>query len=133
MHKRHFHFLFIVLCRLQHKHLTYFAGDCHYQNPGIPFLGSMLPQYMALSLSKLVLFCLFVKKKFECPFVGLHCGCAPPPSVNICVSVRCVSVQLVTLWVRPYIGRQSSLDYCILPTPLCGIFTMKERCYRFET
>ena len=36
------------------------------------FLGSMLPQYMAFSVS-------FVcRKKFVCPFVGLHCGCVPP-------------------------------------------------------
>ena len=55
-------------------------------------LGNMLPQYMALS----VLFvCVCVcPKKFVCPFVGLHCGCVPPP-VKICVSVR-----WVTLWVR---------------------------------
>ena len=61
------------------------------------FLGSMLPQYMALSVSQLVSLVSFVKKKlcarllgyivgasprpllkYLCPFVGLHCGCVPP-------------------------------------------------------
>ena len=56
---------------------------------------------MALFVSFVSQFCL--SKKFVCPFVGLHCGCAPP---RVC----------------PFIGRQSSLDPCMLPTPLCGIF-----------
>ena len=70
------------------------------------FLGSMLPQYMALSVT------LRLSKKI------------------------CVSVRWVTLWVRPplyenmcvrslgYIVGASppSLDPCMLPTPLCGIF-----------
>ena len=62
------------------------------------FLGSMLPQHMALCVSQFV-----CQKKFVCPFVGLHCGCVPP----------CVC---------PFIGRQSLLDPCMLPTLLCGIF-----------
>ena len=84
------------------------------------------------------------QKKFVCPFVGLHCGCVPP-LVKICVSVRWGK-----LWVRPplcenmcvrslgyivgaspplcvhSIGRQSSLDPCMLPTPLCAIFLTHE-------
>ena len=90
----------------------------------LSFLGSMLPQYMAFSVS-------FVcRKKFVCPFFGLHCGCAPPcenmcvrslgyivgaspplwkyvcPSVGFhcgCVPPYlkiCVSVHWVTFWVR---------------------------------
>ena len=67
-------------------------------------------------------------------------GASPPVKI-------CVSVHWVTLWVRPpplceymcvrllgyivgvspprvcpFIGRQSSMDPCMLPTPLCGIF-----------
>ena len=42
-------------------------------------LGSMLPQYIALSIS-------FVSStKIVCPFVGLHCGCVAPPCENMCV------------------------------------------------
>ena len=76
------------------------------------FLGSMLPQLMALSVSFV---CLFVKKKIVCLFIGLHCGCVPPHCENICArslgyihcgcvppSVKiCVSVRWVTLWVCP--------------------------------
>ena len=64
--------------------------------------GSMLPQYMVLSVS-------FVCRKKLCVrSLGYIVG-ASPPTVKICVPwvtlwVRpplCVSVQLVTLWVRP--------------------------------
>ena len=72
--------------------------------------------------------------------LGYIVGASPPP-VKICVSVR-----WVTLWVRPppwenmcvcslgyivgaspprvcpFIGIQSLLDPCMLPTPLYGIF-----------
>merc|ERR1711942_425816 len=76
--------------------------------------------------------------------MGLHCGCVPAP-----VKIR-VSVRWVPLWVRPpplceyifvcslgyivgaspprvcpFIGRHSSLDPCMLPTPLCGIFKLR--------
>ena len=87
------------------------------QLPQCWFLGSMLPQYMALCVSLVS-----QSKKI------------------------CVSVCWVTLWVRPplcetmcvrslgnivgaspprvchFIRRQSSLNPCMLPTPLCGIF-----------
>ena len=56
------------------------------------FLGSMLPQYMALCVSQLVS---LSKKKLCVCSLGLHCGCAPP-SVKLCVSIC-----WVTLWVRP--------------------------------
>ena len=47
------------------------------------FLGSVLPQFMALSVSQLVT---FVKKKYVCPFVGLHCIVgASPLCENMCV------------------------------------------------
>ena len=59
----------------------------------IYFLGSMLPQYMALS----VRFVRFVCQKKICVSVcWVTLWVRPPPSVKICVSVR-----WVTLWVRP--------------------------------
>ena len=65
---------------------------CMYNAFPVFFLGSMLHQYMALSVSFVSFAC---RKKLVCPFVGLHCGCIPPP-LKICVSIC-----WVTLWVRP--------------------------------
>ena len=76
----------------------------------------MLPQYMALSVSQLVT---FVKKKFVCPFIGLHCGCVHP---SVCVRSIDNTVGASRPRACPFIGRQSSLDPCMLPTPLYGNF-----------
>ena len=96
---------------------------------GPTFLGSMLPQYMPLHVS-------FVCQRKVCvrlfgDIVGASPLCvgsfgntvgASPP---LCVSVRwvtlwvrppCLSVYLVTLWVL----------HCMLPSPLCGIFFVRE-------
>ena len=55
------------------KITAFFGGGRNHKVFNCLFLGSMLPQYMAFSVS-------FVcRKKFVCPFVGLHCGCVPPP------------------------------------------------------
>ena len=92
----------------------------------LTFLGSMLPQYMAFSVSQLV------SSKKNCVSVRWVTLWVRPPPVKICVSVRWGK-----LWVRPpplcenmcvrslgYIVGASppSLDPCMLPTPLCGIF-----------
>jgi len=56
--------------------------------------------------------------KYVCPFVGLHCGCVPPPLWKyVCplVGLHCGCV-LPPLCVH-------SLDPCMLPTLLCGIFS----------
>ena len=96
----------------------------------LTFLGSMLPQYMAFSVSQLVSskkICVSVRwvtlwvRPPPCEYMcvrslGYIVG-ASPPSVKICVSVR-----WVTLWVRPPPLCVHSLDPCMLPTPLCGIF-----------
>ena len=66
--------------------------------PPLIFLGSMLPQYIALSVS-------FVKKNLCVRSLGYIVGASPP---RVC----------------PFIGRQSLLDPCMLPTPLCGIFPL---------
>ena len=49
---------------------------------------------------------------------------ASPPSVNIymCVHLLGYIMGASPPCVCPFIGRQSSLDPCMLPTPLCGIF-----------
>ena len=55
------------------------------------FLGSMLPQYMALSVLSVSL----SKKNLCVRSLGYIVGASPPP-VKICVFVR-----WVPLWVRP--------------------------------
>ena len=68
------------------------------------FLGSMLPQYMAFSVSQ---FRQCVKKNLCVRSLGYIVG-ASSPSVKICVSVR-----WVTLWVHPpdIVDKRRS-DYC---------------------
>ena len=78
------------------------------------------------------------QKKFVRPFVGLHCGCVPPCE-NMCVHslgyiggassplrFRSIAntVGAPTPPVCPFIGRQSSLDHCMLPPPLWGILSL---------
>ena len=100
-------------------------------------LGSMLPQYMALSVS-------FVcRKKIVCPFVGLHCGCVPPPFENMCVrslgyivgvsppSMKtCVSICWVTLWVRPPLCVSVQLVTLWVRPPLVCVLLLEDNLYR---
>ena len=67
-----------------------------------------------------------------CQFVGLHCGCVPPLWKNMCVRSLgyivgvspplCVHSIANTVGASPLVCVLSSLDPCMLPTPLCGIF-----------
>ena len=93
----------------------------------------MLPQYLALSVS----FVCVCVQKYLCVCSMGYIFRASPTSENMCArllgyivgaSPLCVSVQLVTLWVRPplvcvlSLEDKLSLDPCILSTPVCGIF-----------
>ena len=50
--------------------------------------------------------------------LGYIVGASPP----VCVCSIGNTVGASPPCVGPFIGRQSSLDPCMLPTPLCGIF-----------
>ena len=50
--------------------------------------------------------------------LGYIVGASPP----LCVHSIANTVGASPPRVCPFIGRQSSLDPCMLPTPLCGIF-----------
>ena len=80
-----------------------------------------------------------LRQKNLCVHLLGYIAGASPPLLKICVSIRWVTLFVGAsppLCVRsfgntvgvspprvcPFIGRQSSLDPCMLPTPLCGIF-----------
>ena len=88
----------------------------------------MLPQYLALSVS----FVCVCVQKYLCVCSMGYIFRASPTSENMCArllgyivgaSPLCVSVQLVTLWVRSPLVCVLSFDTCMLPTRLCGIFS----------
>ena len=66
-----------------------------------------------------------VKKNLCVRSLGYIVGASPPPCENMCVRLLGYIVGASPPCVCPFIGRQSSLDPCMLPTPLCGIFYMK--------
>ena len=78
------------------------------------FLGSMLPQYMALCVSQFD-----SSKKNLCVYsLGYIVGAYPP----LCVCSIGNTVGACPPQVCSFIGRQSLLDPCMLPTLLCRIF-----------
>ena len=72
---------------------------------GEAILGSMLPQHIALCVS-----CFVSSKNFMSLLVGLRCECICP--------------LYVLRWKTTFCGRRPSVDPCILPTPLCDIFSI---------
>ena len=68
------------------------------------FLGSLLPQYMALCVSFVSFVC---QKKFVCLLVGLYYGCVPP---LVCVCSLWMRPPLYILWWKTtFGGRQPSV------------------------
>ena len=91
--------------------------------------------------------------KYVCPFVGLPCGCVPPPCENMCVRslgyivgasppwenmcVRSLGyivgaspppVKIRDLFIdeaHTVLGIFPVFFLCMLPTPLCGIFVCR--------
>ena len=54
--------------------------------------------------------------------LGFIVGATPPLFENMCVRSLGYIVGVSPPGVSPFIGKQSLLDPCMLPTPICGIF-----------
>ena len=93
------------------------------------FSGSMLPQYMSLCVCYFTL-CLFC----VCPKFGRR---RPSVEDNLRRKTTCGGRQHLVeddlRWSTTFSGRWSSLDPCMLPTPLCSIFSKMKPTTKMKT